>query len=92
MKLILTVSCMFIKCIHIALGALWLNLCAFVPQLFVREPEERLGTKGNIRHHSFFSSTDWNALEQRQVPAPFTPTIVSTTGNHLLNISTNFLS
>lgn len=46
-------------------------------QLFVREPEERLGVKGSIREHSFFSATDWNALEQRQVTPPFRPTLVS---------------
>ncbi|KAM7367340.1 hypothetical protein PAMP_015249 [Pampus punctatissimus] len=46
-------------------------------KLFVREPEERLGVKGNIRQHSFFSSTDWNALELRQVEPPFTPTLTS---------------
>lgn len=50
----------------------------FVLQLFVREPEERLGVKGNIRQHSFFSATDWSALEQRQVAPPFRPTLVST--------------
>uniref|UniRef100_A0A669EWI9 Protein kinase C n=1 Tax=Oreochromis niloticus TaxID=8128 RepID=A0A669EWI9_ORENI len=57
----------------------WLSKAAkdILIKLFVREPEERLGIKGNIRQHSFFSSTDWNALEQRQVPAPFTPTITS---------------
>lgn len=49
----------------------------FALQLFVREPEERLGVKGNIRRHSFFSATDWNALEQRQVAPPFKPTLVS---------------
>ncbi|GLD48261.1 protein kinase C theta type [Lates japonicus] len=46
-------------------------------KLFVREPEERLGVKGNIRQHSFFSSTDWNALEQREVAPPFRPTLSS---------------
>lgn len=50
-------------------------------QLFVREPEERLGVKGNIRQHHFFSSTDWKSLEQRQVTPPFRPTIVSVTGS-----------
>lgn len=49
----------------------------FVLQLFVREPEERLGVKGNIRLHSFFSNTDWEALERRQVAPPFKPTLVS---------------
>lgn len=46
-------------------------------KLFVREPEERLGIKGNIRDHVFFSSTDWSALEQRQVTPPFKPTLSS---------------
>lgn len=46
-------------------------------QLFVREPEGRLGVKGNIRQHSFFSATDWAALEQRKVEPPFRPTLVS---------------
>ncbi|XP_074554656.1 protein kinase C theta type [Halichoeres trimaculatus] len=46
-------------------------------KLFVREPEERLGVKGNIREHGFFSSTDWTALEQRQVTPPFKPTLSS---------------
>ncbi|XP_054480264.1 protein kinase C theta type [Anoplopoma fimbria] len=46
-------------------------------KLFVREPEERLGVKGNIRQHNFFSCTDWTALEQRKVEPPFRPTITS---------------
>ncbi|XP_062238662.1 protein kinase C theta type [Platichthys flesus] len=46
-------------------------------KLFVREPEERLGVKGDIRQHGFFRTTDWNALEQRQVAPPFRPTISS---------------
>ncbi|KAM6985661.1 protein kinase C theta type [Aplochiton taeniatus] len=46
-------------------------------KLFVREPEQRLGMKGNIRHHSFFKDTDWNALEKRQVEPPFRPTVTS---------------
>lgn len=48
----------------------------FVSQLLVREPEERLGVKGNIRAHRFFSATDWDVLEQRQVTPPFRPTLV----------------
>ncbi|XP_078098598.1 protein kinase C theta type isoform X1 [Sander vitreus] len=46
-------------------------------KLFVREPEERLGVKGNIRQHGFFSSTDWNSLEQRKMAPPFRPTLTS---------------
>uniref|UniRef100_A0A8C2D445 Protein kinase C n=1 Tax=Cyprinus carpio TaxID=7962 RepID=A0A8C2D445_CYPCA len=46
-------------------------------KLFVREPERRLGVKGNIRQHAFFKDIDWNALEKRQVEPPFRPTVVS---------------
>uniref|UniRef100_A0A8C7IWQ7 Protein kinase C n=1 Tax=Oncorhynchus kisutch TaxID=8019 RepID=A0A8C7IWQ7_ONCKI len=46
-------------------------------KLFVREPERRLGVKGNIRQHSFFKDTDWNALEKREVVPPFRPTVKS---------------
>ncbi|KAJ3612177.1 hypothetical protein NHX12_020454, partial [Muraenolepis orangiensis] len=46
-------------------------------KLFVREPEKRLGIKGNVRHHSFFSGTDWVAVELRQVEPPFRPTVKS---------------
>lgn len=46
-------------------------------KLFVREPERRLGVKGNIRQHPFFRETDWSALEERQVEPPFKPTVVS---------------
>ena len=47
-------------------------------QLFVREPEKRLGIKGNVRQHIFFSGTDWDAMELRQVEPPFRPTVVTT--------------
>uniref|UniRef100_A0A4W5KS77 protein kinase C n=1 Tax=Hucho hucho TaxID=62062 RepID=A0A4W5KS77_9TELE len=46
-------------------------------KLFVREPERRLGVKGNIRQHSFFKDTNWNALEKREVAPPFRPTVKS---------------
>ncbi|KAG9339981.1 hypothetical protein JZ751_022297 [Albula glossodonta] len=46
-------------------------------KLFVREPERRLGVKGNIRQHSFFRDVDWTALENRQVEPPFRPTVKS---------------
>ena len=47
-------------------------------QLFVREPEQRLGIKGNVRQHKFFSGIDWCAVELRQVEPPFRPTVVTT--------------
>ncbi|KAJ8006949.1 hypothetical protein DPEC_G00112510 [Dallia pectoralis] len=46
-------------------------------KLFVREPERRLGIKGNIRQHPFFKDTDWSALENREVEPPFRPTVKS---------------
>ncbi|KAG7454595.1 hypothetical protein MATL_G00261470 [Megalops atlanticus] len=46
-------------------------------KLFVREPEKRLGVKGNIRQHPFFREVDWVALENRQVEPPFRPTVKS---------------
>ncbi|XP_023699259.1 protein kinase C theta type-like isoform X3 [Paramormyrops kingsleyae] len=46
-------------------------------KLFVREPEKRLGVKGNIRQHRFFASVDWSALENRQIKPPFQPTVKS---------------
>uniref|UniRef100_A0A8C6UA14 Protein kinase C n=1 Tax=Neogobius melanostomus TaxID=47308 RepID=A0A8C6UA14_9GOBI len=46
-------------------------------KLFVREPEERLGIKGDVRQHSFFGGINWKAMEQRQVAPPFKPTIAS---------------
>ncbi|XP_036375762.1 protein kinase C theta type-like [Megalops cyprinoides] len=46
-------------------------------KLFVREPERRLGVKGNIRQHPFFRDVDWVALENRQVEPPFRPTVKS---------------
>ncbi|XP_032896050.1 protein kinase C theta type [Amblyraja radiata] len=46
-------------------------------KLFVREPERRLGIKGNIRQHAFFGNINWQALENREVDAPFRPTVKS---------------
>ncbi|XP_035257725.1 protein kinase C theta type-like isoform X1 [Anguilla anguilla] len=46
-------------------------------KLFVREPERRLGVKGNVRQHLFFREVDWTALENRQVDPPFRPTVSS---------------
>uniref|UniRef100_A0A3B3QY61 Protein kinase C n=1 Tax=Paramormyrops kingsleyae TaxID=1676925 RepID=A0A3B3QY61_9TELE len=57
----------------------WLSMDAhdILVKLFVREPERRLGVKGNIRQHSFFRDVDWTALEGRQVEPPFRPIVKS---------------
>lgn len=59
-------------------------------KLFVREPERRLGVKGNIRQHPFFRETDWSALEERQVEPPFKPTVKS--ANDCSNFDKEFIN
>ncbi|XP_077196431.1 protein kinase C theta type isoform X4 [Paroedura picta] len=57
----------------------WLdgNARDLLVKLFVREPERRLGAKGNIRQHVFFQEIDWEALEGRAVEPPFRPRVKS---------------
>ncbi|XP_054255897.1 protein kinase C theta type isoform X2 [Indicator indicator] len=47
------------------------------PELFVREPERRLGARGNIRQHAFFREINWEALEERRMEPPFKPRVKS---------------
>ncbi|XP_062450979.1 protein kinase C theta type isoform X2 [Rhea pennata] len=47
------------------------------PELFVREPERRLGARGNIRQHAFFREINWEALEERKMEPPFKPRVKS---------------
>jgi len=42
----------------------------------VREPERRLGARGNIRQHAFFREINWEALEERRIEPPFKPRVV----------------
>uniref|UniRef100_A0A672TQW9 Protein kinase C n=1 Tax=Strigops habroptila TaxID=2489341 RepID=A0A672TQW9_STRHB len=46
-------------------------------KLFVREPERRLGARGNIRQHAFFQEINWEALEERRMEPPFKPRVKS---------------
>ncbi|XP_072858606.2 protein kinase C theta type isoform X1 [Pogona vitticeps] len=57
----------------------WLDRDArdLLVKLFVREPERRLGVKGNIRQHAFFQEIQWEALEERAVEPPFKPKVKS---------------
>ncbi|CAM2098675.1 unnamed protein product [Caretta caretta] len=58
----------------------WLNKDAkdILVKLFVREPERRLGAKGNIRQHAFFQEINWEVLEERAMEPPFKPRVKST--------------
>ncbi|XP_040199197.1 protein kinase C theta type isoform X2 [Rana temporaria] len=60
------------------------------PELFVREPERRLGVKGNIRQHCFFQDIDWERLEKRQIEPPFKPKVKS--ANDCSNFDKEFLN
>lgn len=58
--------------------------------LFVREPEKRLGIKGNIRQHCFFQQIDWERLEKREIEPPFKPKVKS--ANDCSNFDKEFLN
>ncbi|XP_018421391.1 PREDICTED: protein kinase C theta type isoform X2 [Nanorana parkeri] len=60
------------------------------PELFVREPEKRLGVTGNIRQHCFFQDIDWEKLEKRQIEPPFKPKVKS--ANDCSNFDKEFLN
>lgn len=46
------------------------------PQLFVREPEKRLGVRGDIRQHPLFREINWEELERKEIDPPFRPQVV----------------
>ncbi|XP_036618004.1 protein kinase C theta type [Trichosurus vulpecula] len=46
-------------------------------KLFVREPERRLGIKGDIRLHAFFREINWEDLERKEIEPPFKPKVKS---------------
>lgn len=46
------------------------------PQLFVREPENRLGVRGDIRQHPLFREINWEELERKAIDPPFRPKVV----------------
>uniref|UniRef100_A0A8C5MIH1 Protein kinase C n=1 Tax=Leptobrachium leishanense TaxID=445787 RepID=A0A8C5MIH1_9ANUR len=58
--------------------------------LFVREPERRLGVKGNIRHHGFFHQIDWEQLENKKIEPPFKPKVKS--ANDWSNFDKEFIN
>ena len=47
-------------------------------QLFVREPEKRLGVRGDIRQHPLFREINWEELERKEIDPPFRPKVVRT--------------
>ncbi|OCT99544.1 hypothetical protein XELAEV_18005326mg [Xenopus laevis] len=51
----------------------WLNenLKDLLKKLLEKDPNQRLGAHGNIKHHPYFSSIDWVELEKKNLPPPF---------------------
>lgn len=50
-----------------------------VQRLLVKDPSERLGSKGSmeIKNHPWFEGVDWEALMNKSAKAPFVPSITS---------------
>lgn len=46
-------------------------------KLFVREPEKRLGVRGDIRQHPLFREINWEELERKEIDPPFRPQVKS---------------
>ncbi|OCT70143.1 hypothetical protein XELAEV_18037065mg [Xenopus laevis] len=54
------------------------NLKDLLEKLLDLNPKQRLGAQGDIRHHPFYKSIDWEVLENRGAKPPFQPREVST--------------
>ncbi|OCT79738.1 hypothetical protein XELAEV_18026548mg [Xenopus laevis] len=54
---------------------LWINLDLrdLINKLLRKKPQKRLGVRGNIKAHPFFSTIDWEKLKNQKVPPPFQP-------------------
>ncbi|XP_010619701.1 protein kinase C theta type [Fukomys damarensis] len=46
-------------------------------KLFVREPEKRLGVRGDIRQHPLFREINWEELVRKEIDPPFRPKVKS---------------
>lgn len=42
----------------------------------MREPENRLGVRGDIRQHPLFREINWEELERKEIDPPFRPKVV----------------
>ena len=59
-------------------------------QLLTKDPYRRLGAYGrlyNVRHHAFFISVDWRALQEKRVEPPEKPKIVKVSSTDCVLIS-----
>lgn len=43
----------------------------------MREPEKRLGVRGDIRQHPLFREINWEELERKEIDPPFRPKVKS---------------
>ncbi|XP_071969798.1 protein kinase C theta type-like [Engystomops pustulosus] len=49
------------------------DISHLVRKLLRKNPKKRLGVRGNIREHPFFTTIGWEELEVRKARPPFTP-------------------
>ncbi|XP_056396391.1 protein kinase C delta type-like [Hyla sarda] len=63
----------------------WLpaDLKHLIKQLLRKNPEKRLGVNRSIRGHPFFTTINWEELEQRRTQPPFTPFKAALKKGHL---------
>jgi len=66
----------------------------FIRNLLMRDPAARLGARAGgveeLKRHPFFRGLDWEALERRELEAPFKPAVSSDTD--ITNFDTTFTS
>ncbi|KAI4562160.1 hypothetical protein MJT46_011122, partial [Ovis ammon polii x Ovis aries] len=55
-------------------------------KLFVREPEKRLGVRGDIRQHPLFREINWEELERKEIDPPFRPKVMLPIGRHFRDL------
>lgn len=60
-------------------SALGTDVADFISKLLVKDPRQRLGggeeDAKELKRHPFFKDLDWDALERKEISAPFKPII-----------------
>lgn len=66
------------------------NAVAFLKDLFVKDPEKRLGSGDNglidLKNHVFFKDIDWNLLINKKIKPPFIPRLNSVEDTRYVDI------
>ena len=59
---------------------------ALFKKMFIAKAEKRLAKPEDIKLHSYFSDTNWDALLQKTIPVPHKPTIQKNGKNNFYKI------